>query len=69
MAEDSYLMSETDVDRLRELLEAVHFAMIEFIDSRKLKIPPWEEQDHPELENTQAILDEVRQEAQRNFDF
>lgn len=70
MSQDHYLMSETEVDRIRELLGAVHAAVLEYIESRKLAVPPWEQaEDGPDAEGCRAILEEVELDTQRNFDF
>jgi hypothetical protein len=66
-----YLMSEWEVDRLRELMESFQYAVIELLESRRIRTPPWEEVDHPERENFEAILSEIQTDAakQTSFDF
>jgi len=68
VSQDHYLISETEVDRIRELLGAAHAAVLEYIESRKLEVPPWEE--GPDAEGCRAILEEVELDTQAaGFDF
>jgi len=67
MSQDHYLVAETELERIRELLGAVHAAVLEYIESRKLETPPWEE--GPDAESCRAILEEVALDTQRSFDF
>lgn len=70
MEQNYYLISETDFDRLRSFSESFHFAMVEFIESRKVKNPPWEEDDEkPEYQNFQSIYEELDLIAQEKFEF
>jgi len=70
MEQSYYLISETDFDRLRAFSESFHFAMVEFIESRKVKTSPWEEDDEkPEYQNFQSIYEELDLIAQEKFEF
>ena len=71
MSQDHYLLTETEVDRLRGLFESCHYAIFEFIESRKIKPPSWEgdEPTGPEMQNFNSIYEEVDQLTQREFDF
>ena len=68
MRQDHYLLSESDVDRIRELFESVHFTVQEFIESRKVQVAPWDEMEHPEFDNTMAIITELENETKRKPD-
>jgi hypothetical protein len=67
MGQDQYLLTDTEVDRLRDLFESFHYMVFEFIESRRLKIPPWEE--GPEMQNFTSIYEELDNLAQEKFDF
>jgi hypothetical protein len=67
MAQDHYLLTEEEVDRLRGLSEGFHYALFEFINSRRIRIPPWE--DGPETQNYESIFEEVEGLSQTSFDF
>ena len=67
MSQDHYYLSEMEIDRLRDLFESFHYMVFEFIESRKLKVPPWEE--GPELQNFKSIYEELDILAQEKFEF
>jgi hypothetical protein len=67
VGQDHYLMTETEVDRIRELLGSVHDAVLGYIESRRVRVPPWEE--GPDVESCLAILEETQNDTQRSFDF
>jgi len=69
MGEDYYLISETEVDRLREFFESFHYMAFEYIESRKVKVPPWEEEEGPQMHNFNSIYEELDNLAQENFEF
>ena len=70
MGQDYYLLSETDYERLRGFSESFYLMFSEFLDSRKIKTPPWEEDnDLPEYKNFQSNYEELDSLAQEKFDF
>ena len=67
---DYYLLSEMDYDRLRGFSESFYFMLTEFLDSRKIKTPPWEENsDQPEMKMFLSNYEELDFLAQEKFDF
>jgi len=70
MAQDHYLLSDTEIDRLRDFFESFHYMVFEFIESRRVKVPPWEEDlETPEIQNFNSIYEELDNLAQGKFDF
>lgn len=68
MSQEHYLLSETEVDRLRELFESFHWMVFEFIEKRKIQTPGVKEES-PEYENFQSIYEELDLLNQEKFDF
>ncbi len=70
MGQDYYLLSETDYDRLRAYTESFYLMFSEFLESRKIKTPPWEkDNDLPEYKVFQSNHEELDLLAQEAFDF
>jgi len=70
MSQDHYLLSDREIDRLRDFFESFHFMVFEFIESRRVKVPPWEEdQEKPEMQNFNSTYEELDHLAQEKFDF
>jgi hypothetical protein len=70
MSQDHYLLSDREIDRLRDFFESFHYMVFEFIESRRVKVPPWEEdQEAPEMRNFNSVYEELDNLAQEKFDF
>ena len=71
MWQDHFYLSEMDMDRIRALSEAYHLALIEFIESRKIRRPPHERDDErTEMQNFQSVCDELEMiSAEQKNDF
>lgn len=70
MSQDQYLLSDMEIDRLRDFFESFHYMVFEFIESRRLKVPPWEEgEEWPEMKNFNSTYQELDALAQEQFDF
>jgi hypothetical protein len=67
MSQDHYYLSDTEIDRLRDFFESFHYMVFEFIESRKIKVPPWEEGE--EIKNFTSVYQELDHLAQEKFDF
>ena len=67
MPQDQYLLSDAELDRLRDFFEAFHYMVFEYLESHRLKIPPWEE--GPEMQNFNSVYEELDNLAQQKFDF
>ena len=70
MGQDYFILSETDFERLRAFSESFHMALFEYIDSRKVQTPPWEEdKEKQQMQNFNSIYEELDLLSQQNFDF
>ena len=71
MSQDLFLLTEPEIDRLRGLFESCHYALFEFIESRRVKSPAgdWDEPAGPEMQNFNDLFNEVSQLSQQEFDF
>lgn len=57
-SQDHYLITEMELDRLKNLSEAFHFAWLQFIESRRIRIPHENLEDDTFL-NLNSIIEEI----------
>jgi hypothetical protein len=57
-SQDYYLITEMELDRLKNLSEAFHFAWLQFIESRRIRTPH-ENLEEDEFLNLNSIIEEI----------
>ena len=67
MSQDHYLLSDQEMEILRDFFESFHSMVFEFIESRRLEKPS--RQDWPERQNFSSIYQKLDKLAQQEFDF
>jgi hypothetical protein len=68
MSQNHYLLSDKDVELLRDFFESFHWMVFEFIESRKCRDPD-AQSDWPERQNYSSLYEELDALAQQKFDF
>ena len=66
--QDHFLISGTELDRLKALSEAFHFTLLEFIESRRIKVHD-DEGENKEFQELNSIIEEIEYFSEKKTDF